>query len=111
MVPVVLSNRPNCKCQPKSGSCVIAERKTKKTKRKIKTPASKMRSLIVLLYTNPYNESMKITNRKASFDYQLLDRFEAGINLFGAEVKAVREGHVDLSGSFVRVIGNEAYLV
>ena len=54
---------------------------------------------------------MKITNRKAPFDYQLLDRFEAGINLFGAEVKAVREGHVDLSGSFVRILGSEAYLV
>jgi SsrA-binding protein len=54
---------------------------------------------------------MKITNRKASFDYQLLDRFEAGINLVGAEVKAVREGHVDLTGSFVRIIGSEAHLV
>jgi SsrA-binding protein len=54
---------------------------------------------------------MKITNRKAHFDYQLLDHFEAGVNLLGAEVKAVREGHVDLTGSFVRIIGNEAYLV
>ena len=54
---------------------------------------------------------MKITNRKAPFDYQLLDRLEAGIHLLGAEVKAVREGHVDLSGSFVRILGNEAYLV
>ena len=54
---------------------------------------------------------MKITNRKAPFDYQLLDRFEAGINLLGAEVKAVREGHVDLTGSFVRIIGSEAHLV
>ncbi len=54
---------------------------------------------------------MKITNRKATFDYQLAEHFEAGINLFGAEVKAVREGHVDLTGSFVRIIGNEAYLV
>jgi SsrA-binding protein len=54
---------------------------------------------------------MKITNRKATYDYQLFDRFEAGINLFGAEVKAVREGHVDLTGSFVRIIGSEAFLV
>jgi SsrA-binding protein len=54
---------------------------------------------------------MKITNRKATYDYQLLDRFEAGINLFGAEVKAVREGHVNLDGSFVRIIGGEAHLV
>ena len=54
---------------------------------------------------------MKITNRKASFDYHLQDRFEAGINLVGAEVKAAREGHVDLTGSFVRIIGTEAYLI
>lgn len=54
---------------------------------------------------------MKIANRKASFDYQLLDKFEAGINLVGAEVKAVRGGHVDLTGSFVRIINGEAQLV
>lgn len=54
---------------------------------------------------------MKITNRKASFDYQLSDHFEAGINLLGAEVKAVREGHVDLTGSFVKIIGREAHLI
>ncbi|HSX08776.1 MAG TPA: SsrA-binding protein SmpB [Candidatus Saccharimonadales bacterium] len=54
---------------------------------------------------------MKIINKKATFDYQLLEKFEAGINLVGAEVKAVREGHVDLSGSFVRIIGGQAQLV
>lgn len=54
---------------------------------------------------------MKITNRKALFDYHIVDSFEAGINLTGAEVKAVRQGLADLSGSFVRVAGNEAYLV
>lgn len=54
---------------------------------------------------------MKIINRKASFDAQLLDRFEAGITLLGAEVKAVRAGHADLSGSFVKIMGGQAYLV
>jgi SsrA-binding protein len=54
---------------------------------------------------------MKITNKKAYFDYQITDTFEAGINLYGSEVKAVRLGRADLTGSFVRVIGNEAYLV
>ncbi len=54
---------------------------------------------------------MKITNKKAFFDYQLSDRFEAGINLFGHEVKSVRLGKADLSGSFIKIIGNEAYLV
>lgn len=54
---------------------------------------------------------MKITNKKAFFDYQITDRFEAGINLIGAEVKAVRLGQADLSGSFIKIIGNEAYLM
>jgi SsrA-binding protein len=54
---------------------------------------------------------MKITNRKAYFDYELLDRIEAGVNLSGPEVKAVRLGKVDLTGSFVKIIGSEAYLV
>ena len=54
---------------------------------------------------------MKITNKKAFFDYQITETFEAGINLYGSEVKAVRLGRADLTGSFVRIIGNEAYLV
>lgn len=54
---------------------------------------------------------MKITNQKAFYDYEILDRFEAGINLIGSEVKAIRLGHVDLSGSFVRIRGSEAYLI
>ena len=54
---------------------------------------------------------MKITNKKAFFDYQITDHFEAGITLIGAEVKAVRLGQADLSGSFIKIIGNEAYLM
>ena len=54
---------------------------------------------------------MKITNNRAFFDYEVLDRFEAGINLIGAEVKAVRLGNADLAGSHVRIVGSEAYLV
>lgn len=54
---------------------------------------------------------MKITNRRALFDYQISEKFEAGINLYGAEVKAVKLGHADLTGSFVKIIGSETYLV
>lgn len=53
----------------------------------------------------------KITNQRAFYDYELKERFEAGINLYGAEVKAVRLGHADLTGSFIRIAGSEAYLV
>ena len=54
---------------------------------------------------------MKITNRKAMFDYTILDRIEAGVHLTGAEVKSLRGGHASLEGAFVRLVGAEAYLV
>ncbi len=54
---------------------------------------------------------MKITNKRAFFDYQILEKFEAGINLYGAEVKAIRLGHADLTGAHVRIMGSEAYLI
>jgi len=54
---------------------------------------------------------MKIEHRKAHFDYDILERTEAGIQLTGAEVKSLVNGHASLEGSFVRIIGSEAYLV
>jgi SsrA-binding protein len=54
---------------------------------------------------------MKITNKKAHFDYALSETLEAGISLFGSEVKAVRLGRADLTGSYVKIIGSEVYLV
>ena len=54
---------------------------------------------------------MKIFNKKAPFEYEILERFEAGIALTGAEVKSLRGGHAKLDGSYVKVIGSEIYLV
>ncbi len=56
---------------------------------------------------------MKIitTNRKAFFDYFILETYEAGIALFGSEVKAIREGRINLKDSFVKFKENEAILV
>lgn len=54
---------------------------------------------------------MKITNKRAFYDYEIKEKFEAGIKLDGAEVKAVRLGHADLTGSHVRILGSEAYLI
>lgn len=54
-------------------------------------------------------------NKKANFDYELLEKYEAGLVLFGHEVKAVRAGQVSLKGSFIslRTKGGktELYLV
>ncbi len=49
-------------------------------------------------------------NRKASHDYFLFDKFEAGICLLGSEVKSIREGKVNLKDSFVRIDRDEAFL-
>jgi SsrA-binding protein len=58
-------------------------------------------------------ESTKVvaTNRKASRDYFLEDRLEAGIVLLGTEIKSVRAGQVSLRESYVRVDGREAWLM
>jgi SsrA-binding protein len=50
-------------------------------------------------------------NRKARFDYHLLDTFEAGLVLRGTEVKAMREGRANLRDSFCRMERGEAYLM
>lgn len=50
-------------------------------------------------------------NKKAFFDYEILKRFTAGIELLGAEVKSVRAGKMSLQGAFVAVRGGEAYLI
>lgn len=54
---------------------------------------------------------MKIINKKASFNYTLLERFEAGISLVGVEIKALRERGADLNNAFVKIINGEAYLI
>jgi SsrA-binding protein len=50
-------------------------------------------------------------NRKASYNYHLMDRFEAGLVLTGTEVKAARDGSVQLKDSYGEVLNNEAWLV
>lgn len=54
---------------------------------------------------------MKIVNRRASHDFNILETYEAGINLIGAEVKSVKGGKMSLDGAFVKIIGSEIYLV
>lgn len=49
-------------------------------------------------------------NRKAFHDYEILDKFEAGIELTGAEVKSLREGQCQLKDSFVFIRRGEAWL-
>ena len=48
-------------------------------------------------------------NRRARFDYEIIDTFEAGIELKGPEVKSLREGRANIGESYASVTGGEAY--
>ena len=50
-------------------------------------------------------------NRKARFDYEILEKYESGIKLLGSEVKSVRGGQMSLEGAFVIIRGGETYLI
>lgn len=54
---------------------------------------------------------MEIQNRKAYFDYEILETYEAGIALKGTEIKSIREGKVNLKDSYAIIKNNEIYLL
>ena len=50
-------------------------------------------------------------NRKARFNYEFLEKYEAGIELLGVEVKSIRGGQMSLEGAFVIIRGGEVFLI
>jgi SsrA-binding protein len=50
------------------------------------------------------------TNKRASFDYILMDKYEAGIQLLGTEVKSIREGKLSFNDAFCLIDNNEVWL-
>lgn len=57
------------------------------------------------------NVKVIATNRKAHFHFFLLELFEAGLALQGSEIKSIRAGQISINESFVKVEGNQAWLV
>jgi SsrA-binding protein len=53
----------------------------------------------------------RISNRRATFDYEILDKIECGIALVGSEVKSVRQGKVQLAQSFARIRDGQVFLL
>lgn len=51
------------------------------------------------------------TNKKAFFDYEIIDSLEVGIVLLGTEVKSAKEGKINLKDAFVKIMNGEAYLL
>ena len=80
---------------PKKGSATPTVSPTKKAAPK-KAPESDFRPVA--------------SNRKANFDYEILERVEAGIMLTGTEIKSIRAGKIDLRDSYARVQSGEMWL-
>jgi len=52
----------------------------------------------------------RVTNRRARFDFQVLEKVECGIELVGTEVKSVRGGNASLEGAYARITNGEVFL-
>lgn len=52
-----------------------------------------------------------INNKKAYFNYEILEKYVAGIELFGFEVKSIKAGQGSLEGAYITIRGGEAYLI
>lgn len=54
---------------------------------------------------------MKVVNRRVRYDYYILEKIEAGIELTGPEVKSIKNGRIKLENSFVKITDNQAQLL
>ncbi len=54
---------------------------------------------------------MEIINRKAKFDYEIIDKYEAGIVLTGTEIKSIRNGNANIKDSYGIIRNNEIFLL
>ena len=54
---------------------------------------------------------MEIVNRKARFNYSVLEEIECGIELYGTEIKSIRKGNANLNDSYARVKNREVFLI
>ncbi len=55
-------------------------------------------------------QNISIKNRKVNFEYELVERFTAGLKLVGTEIKSIRNGKVNLSDSYCQFFGNELFV-
>ena len=69
------------------------------------------RNIVETTYeTNMNNQQINIKNRRATFDYELLDKYKAGIVLMGTEIKAIRQGKAGLSDTYCYFVNGELWV-
>ncbi len=57
------------------------------------------------------NQSPETVNKKAYRNFEIVDKYEAGMSLLGTEVKSLRAAQANLDGSYARIIGDQCWLV
>ena len=57
------------------------------------------------------SNKINIKNKKAYFNFELIEKFEAGIELLGTEIKSIREGKVSLTDAYCKFINNELWVL
>ncbi|MEH6408773.1 MAG: SsrA-binding protein, partial [Leeuwenhoekiella sp.] len=55
--------------------------------------------------------TVNIKNKRARFEYEILDKYTAGIKLAGTEIKAIREGKASITESFCEFTNNELFII
>lgn len=70
-------------------------------------------SRVYTYFRKIYARSMHIysENKKAYYDYEIIEKYEAGLVLQGQEVKSIKNGYINLTGSYVIIRQNEPYLI
>jgi SsrA-binding protein len=61
--------------------------------------------------TEPTSRKQVANNKKAFFNYEILDKLEVGVQLVGCEVKSIREGHVHIRDAYARIVSHELWLL
>ncbi|MCB0481180.1 MAG: SsrA-binding protein SmpB [Flavobacteriales bacterium] len=59
---------------------------------------------------SPFKTDIKIKNKGASYEYELLDKFTAGIKLFGSEIKSIRLGKASINEAYIIVMKDEVFI-
>lgn len=57
-----------------------------------------------------YKSNVLIRNKRASFDYEFIDRYEAGIQLYGTEIKSIRDGKAGLADTYCTFLNDELWI-
>lgn len=82
----------------------------KKTPKKIRVRLRMQEKSCTFARIMRLKSNVNIKNRRATFDYEVLERYTAGIQLFGTEIKSIRESKASLVDTYCQFVGNELWV-